>query len=278
MYLILIAILLVGCGDSNDHVGEAQTPGGSGYQKGRDYNDVVKEFEDAGFKNVKTAKLDDLITGWLTKDGEVESVTVGSDEEYSPDEWVSEDIEVIITYHTFPEEEETVTESKEEETTEVIEEDSEDKTEEESTETTEETNKDINNENKEMILTAENNEDLATLLATKNEVDPFMSEFAQKYSGKIIQFDGYIANMMLHGDNKTRYNILIFAGNSNDTTFSGPNFQFEDVNIVHDLKLTGYNIPDTISEGQNLHIVAEVLEYNEVTGLFLLKPISTEIR
>ncbi|WP_369117592.1 DUF4839 domain-containing protein [Rossellomorea vietnamensis] len=30
---------------------------------------------------------------------------------------------------------------------------------------------------------------------------------------------------MLHGNYKTRYNILILAGDYGDTTFSGPNFQ-----------------------------------------------------
>ena len=53
---------------------------------------------------------------------------------------------------------------------------------------------------------------------------------------------------------------------------------FEDINIVSDLKLTGSNIPDIISEGQNLRITAKVIEYNAVSGLFFLEPVSTEIR
>lgn len=41
---------------------------------------------------------------------------------------------------------------------------------------------------------------------------------------------------------------------------------------------TGSNIPDTIREGDNLHIVAKVAGYNTGEDLLLLDPISTEMR
>ena len=115
-------------------------------------------------------------------------------------------------------------------------------------------------------------------MAVEDKADPIFAEFAKEYEGKTIEFDGYIFDMMHHGNYKTRYDILVLAGNFSDPTYSGPNFLFEDVNIVHDLKLTGSNIPDTIGRGEKLHITAEVREYNETTGLFLLDPVSTEIR
>lgn len=96
---------LVGCSESsNKHEGEAKTPSGSSVQKGRDYQSVVDDFVKKGFINIKTEALDDLITGWLTKDGEVESVSVDGDEGYSADVWYPNDVEVVITYHTFAEE------------------------------------------------------------------------------------------------------------------------------------------------------------------------------
>lgn len=100
----LFIITLVGCG-GNNHEGEAKTPSGSSDQKGRDYEEVIDEFEEQGFTNVKTAILDDLITGWLIKDGEVESVSVDGDEDYSSDTWYPNNVEVIVTYHTFREKE-----------------------------------------------------------------------------------------------------------------------------------------------------------------------------
>ena len=127
------------------------------------------------------------------------------------------------------------------------------------------------------ILTIENNEDMAALLKV-GDFDPFISEFAEKYSGRIIQFDGYIASMTPHDGYETRFDLLIYTGNYGESSGNALSFKFEDVNIVSDLKLTGSNIPEHISEGQNLRITAEVEEYNEVSGLFFLKPVSTEIR
>ncbi|MDD3271353.1 MAG: hypothetical protein PHR04_04540 [Syntrophomonadaceae bacterium] len=97
----ILIIVLAGCG-GNGHEGEAKTPSGSSVQKGRDYQKVINDFEEKGFKNIKIEKLEDLITGWMTKDGEVESVSVDGNKGYSPDIWYPNNVEVIITYHTFP--------------------------------------------------------------------------------------------------------------------------------------------------------------------------------
>lgn len=116
--IVFINLAFSDGGESKSHKGEAQTPSGSSIQKGEDYKDVVKEFEDSGFKNIKTKKLDDLITGWVTGDGEVESVSVDGDKDYSPDDWYPNDVEVVITYHTFPEEKKSDTNSNGENNTE----------------------------------------------------------------------------------------------------------------------------------------------------------------
>lgn len=98
---LVLIITLVGC-DTSNHEGEAKTPSASSAQKGKDYQEVISDFEEQGFTNIKTEILDDLITGWLTKDGEVESVSVDGNEDYSSDTWYPNDVEVIVTYHTFP--------------------------------------------------------------------------------------------------------------------------------------------------------------------------------
>ena len=104
---VAISILVIGImgatSEKPSHEGEARTPGGSIYHIGEDYKDVVSDFEDNGFTNIKTEKLEDLITGWITKDGEVESVSVDGDVDYKANGWYPNDVEVIITYHTFPE-------------------------------------------------------------------------------------------------------------------------------------------------------------------------------
>ena len=108
---IVMIFTIAGC-SSEGHEGEAKTPSGSSIQKGKDYQKVVDEFESSGFTNIKLEKLDDLVTGWLTKDGEVESVSVDGDTGYSADAWYPADVEVIITYHTFPEKETSETDSE----------------------------------------------------------------------------------------------------------------------------------------------------------------------
>jgi len=103
--ILILSFVFLGANDEElSHEGDARTPGESSDFKGEDYRDVVSEFEENGFTNIETEKLDDLITGWVTKDGEVESVSVDGDVEYSTG-WYPEDVEVVITYHTFSEKE-----------------------------------------------------------------------------------------------------------------------------------------------------------------------------
>lgn len=241
-------IALSACGGTADtHEGEAKTPSASKAQKGRNYQEAVDDFTSNGFTNVKTEKLEDLISGWLTKDGEVETVSVDGDENYSADSWYPNSVEVVITYHTFPEKnEETAT-----------------------SDATSSSEKELE------ILTVENNEDLSKLLESSDY--EIISAFAQKYAGQTIEFDANIADMANYKSYKTRYDMLIYVGDYSETTAIGPSFKFEDVN-VSDLKLTGDNIPDSISSGLNIRITAKIVEFNSNTGLFFLDPISTKIR
>lgn len=110
--LLIISLLLVvtGCGTAN-HDNEAKAPKSQSELKGKNYQDVVTLFESAGFNNIETEKIEDLIMGWITKDGEVESVSVGGDTEYSTSKWYSKDTKVRISYHTFPEKENNETSS-----------------------------------------------------------------------------------------------------------------------------------------------------------------------
>ena len=69
--------------------------------KGMNYTDVVEAFEDAGFINITVNIEYDIITGWLTDDGEVGSVTINGDKKFDSYDKYRLDAEVIITYHTF---------------------------------------------------------------------------------------------------------------------------------------------------------------------------------
>lgn len=129
----------------------------------------------------------------------------------------------------------------------------------------------------EPILTAQNNADLAALLALTSPGDATVAQFAATYEGQIIEFDGNVAYMSNHDDYDTRYDLLIGPGDYSTTSRSGPNFQFQDVNI-NDLKITGSDVPNSIGTKDNLHITAEVVGYNSIQELFFLEPVSTQFR
>ena len=68
--------------------------------KGMNYLDVIDEFENAGFVNVTTVAKYDIVTGWLTDDGEVKSVTINGEKKFDYYSEYRLDAEIVITYHS----------------------------------------------------------------------------------------------------------------------------------------------------------------------------------
>jgi hypothetical protein len=79
---------------------EAYVPSGHSYLKGENVDDVVKEFEDAGFTNIKTVPVYNLGTGfWASLSlGDVESVSVDGVSDFGKDAIFKKTGEVVITY------------------------------------------------------------------------------------------------------------------------------------------------------------------------------------
>ena len=75
--------------------------------KGANYEDIVAEFESAGFANIQLVVKYDIITGWLTDDGEVESVTINGEKKFTEESEFRPDAEIVITYHTLRKNKET---------------------------------------------------------------------------------------------------------------------------------------------------------------------------
>ena len=82
-------------------VREIYAPISSENAEGENYKDVVDKFEKAGFVNVKSKPIYDLITGWLKSDGDVEEVLVDGDSDVTTYSSFRPDVEVVIKYHTF---------------------------------------------------------------------------------------------------------------------------------------------------------------------------------
>lgn len=69
--------------------------------EGAYYEDVVNQLEKQGFTNIKTEPIDDLITGWITKDGTVEKVEIDGYTSFSSSSRYLPDVEIVVRYHTF---------------------------------------------------------------------------------------------------------------------------------------------------------------------------------
>lgn len=67
----------------------------------KDYQEVAEMFRAYGFMNISLVPKPDLINGWLTKDGSVESVSVGGKREFKKKATFTPNVPVVITYHTF---------------------------------------------------------------------------------------------------------------------------------------------------------------------------------
>ncbi|WP_308652990.1 DUF4839 domain-containing protein [uncultured Anaerococcus sp.] len=125
------------------------------------------------------------------------------------------------------------------------------------------------------VTTVNNNEDFRKLLSLKNEFDPFIAEFSEKYYGKTVEFDGNIGNIQNYSSMggkiyKTRFNVLITSGDFDPDSASGPYFRFTNI--------SGTQLPNITSSGYPVKIKAKVGLYYEQNGLFELNPISIETR
>ena len=70
--------------------------------KGKDYQEVLAILQEMGFTNITTKPLGDLKKGWIYDDGEVKEVSIGGETKFSLDDIFDADVEIIITYHSFP--------------------------------------------------------------------------------------------------------------------------------------------------------------------------------
>ena len=109
-FIALILIVSFGIwserNDQNDATKIAINSSSSEF-KGKNYKNVVTQLHKAGFTNIKTEALDDLVTGLLKKDGEVEGVKIDNITNFGSDTKFSKEAKIIITYHTFPKENES---------------------------------------------------------------------------------------------------------------------------------------------------------------------------
>ena len=102
------AILESGSKDE-DKDGKLAIPSASASFAGDDYRNVIHKLEEAGFTNIAQKPLEDLVTGWVTKEGTVTEVEVDGHTDYSSGERYPKDVKIIVSYHSFPPTQENTT-------------------------------------------------------------------------------------------------------------------------------------------------------------------------
>ncbi|HCJ09127.1 MAG TPA: hypothetical protein DHV96_12440 [Lachnospiraceae bacterium] len=221
------------------------------------YKEVKKKLEEMGFTNISVKPVYDIVLG-LTNEESLNTISIDGKEDAKRGDVFDKNVKVVLTYHM---KEEDNPDKKETETTEKS-----------TVEKSKNTEKDITKENTEQEteerLTVDNCAELKEILENKADNDPTYAAFSSKYRDRIIEFDGRIDYVSHHDSFKTRWDILVSAGDYDSNHQVGPVFQFSNVTLSEfDTDL------DEIKSGMNVHIVAKVGEYNSDNYLFVLKPI-----
>lgn len=238
---------------------------------GDDYESVISDLESAGFTNIKTVVLDDLVTGWITSDGETEEVEVAGEISFAADDKFLKDAEVTVTYHTFPQksEEELAAEAKADKAKAELEaaEKAEREAEEAAAKEAEEKAA-AEAERKATPLTVENSKDFAALLKSAKDDHSLHQEFAEANVGQVIEFDGCLADSMRHGNYNTRWDFLIYRGDCDGDHTKGPTLVMIDKSYS-DFGLEGEDIPDSLVSGLDFRFTSKVMGVWDADGEFV---------
>lgn len=289
--------------------GEAMIPVSAADCEFENYKDIENKFKKAGFTNIKTKILYDIVWG-ITQEGEVEKVAVGGKTNFKRGDVFAKDAEIIITYHMKKEDDPKnfITmkhtyyhywdmdyyEVEQEfldmgfSNVSVTYEMSTIGYKEDGTVKSIYVNGKMFNQGEKyhkddevaicywkIILTENNNSDFRELLGITNQTDTTaISKFVYAHIGDTIEFNGCVAFVQQHENYKTRFDVAIVSGNYYDDRVYGPLFAFENVNFG-DMNVSG---TDTVTGGMNFIITAKILGFSDDGGYIILEPISLKAR
>ena len=100
-------------------------------------------------------------------------------------------------------------------------------------------------------------------------------EFAKKYKGRTIKFDGSIDYGEVNAKYSSRFDILLSAGPYSADSQIGPTFKFENISLIFDVDILG-DAPDYVDVGDNVTIVAKVDKSKN--DILFLEPVSLEYK
>lgn len=67
----------------------------------KDAETIIEQLEKIGFTNIIRDEIDDLVVGWLKKDGMIENVLIDYKDNYVKNQEIEIDAEIKVRYHTF---------------------------------------------------------------------------------------------------------------------------------------------------------------------------------
>ena len=233
---------------------EAMVPLSAHDCKDKNYREIEEAFKNAGFTDIKTDILYDISFGF-TAEGSVKQVSVNGKAEFARGDVFAREVPVIITYH-------------------MKKEDDPNKPSLESDNAIGETANSTNAETpqEEVILTKENNEDLAALL-TANAVDGDAQDaFVQKYKGRTIEFDCIVMTLAQEPGSDTIYSYILIPG-EDEENIGAALFYVDRIGFVgfHWDKETR---PEFVTAGSKMRLRAKVSSGDDPTFIYLV-PVKT---
>lgn len=128
------------------------------------------------------------------------------------------------------------------------------------------------------VLTVQNSPELAAVLEERGTCTQAAADFASRFAGQTIQFDGHVGNVANIGTFSNRYNILVGAWDFDESNLRGPDFQFRDVSSVDELNFPGLESIEQLAFADKLRITATVGELEPDPCLLILDTVATERR
>ena len=83
------------------HPGEARTPDAAKKLIGKNYEDIIELFTNAGFTNITTLEIHQSKKGLFDKEGDVSRIIINKQVQFEKGEWFVIDVPIFIEYNTY---------------------------------------------------------------------------------------------------------------------------------------------------------------------------------
>lgn len=127
------------------------------------------------------------------------------------------------------------------------------------------------------IITVDNNAEFKQIMESTERAGAKVEDFAEKYDGRTIKFDGNISFMRQTNSSFTNFGIVIDAGDFDAGELHGPHFYLDNV-TMEEMNLNENDKNSGISSGDNVTVTAIIDYYSVETESIFLKIVKLEKR